>query len=383
MEYRYFDWAATSPMSDRALDVYADTARQFIGNPSSLHRLGLDAAQFLALQREKTAQLLHVDADQITYTSGATESNAIVLLSQLYRQQRSRIIFAAFEHDSILQYRRFLTRMGFDVQLVKARGGYVDVEELSALFSPDTCLVSVMLVNNLIGTVQDIRAISDAIARWEAAGNRHIHFHCDAVQALGKIPVDLDKLGVDSASFSAHKIQGPRGVGILYHRDESLAALSRGGGQERGLRPGTEALASIAAMNAALEDTFAYGWQQGTYLRRLFEQEIAPYPHITLLSPSIDGPRMVSPFIILLSLAGMPSEVLTRMLSDRGFAVSSGSACSSNARSKSREHITGMGFSAQQADSAIRISFCAQTSEQDIVLLARAIIALAAQQGTA
>lgn len=364
-------------MSERSLDAYVEAARKFRGNPSSLHREGREAAGFLAEQRRLTASLLHVLPRQITYTGGATESNAIVCNAQLWRRSAGRIIMSAIEHDSMLQYRRLLEDKGFDVRFVKAPGGYVEADEVESLLTDDTQLVCVMLVNNLLGTVQDIPRIARAIRNRQTASGRTIHFHCDASQAAGKIPFDLSRLDVDSVSFSAHKFQGPRGVGIFYHRDDALHALSKGGGQEKGLRPGTEQVPAIAAMNTALQDILGdqeARIERGRRLRMLFERELSRSDDVLVISPSIASTQAVTPFILSLAVPPIPSEVFSRVLSDRGFCVSNGSACSNNARHTGTTALSSMGFSPETAASAIRVSFSDDTDEEELMLLSRAII---------
>ena len=366
----YFDWAATAPMSERSLQTYLDTARTFRGNPSALHKEGIAAAQELAKQRKITAELLGFQDKQVYFTSGATESNAIVLQSLLWKRKAGRIIFSALEHDSILQYRRLLQTYGFDVRIIGAPNGYVSLSQLQNTLTDDTQMVCIMLVNNVLGTVQDIEALASVIREHQKRVNRVVHFHCDAVQALGKIPWNPNDLDIDSASFSAHKFQGPKGTGILYQRNATIDPLSRGGNQEMGVRPGTEHLAAIAAMNVALRQIIEEHeilLQHGMRLRRIFEEAIAPHASLMhLLSPSIDTDHPVTPFIITCAVPGVPSEVFTRVLYDGGFCVSSGSACSNNAPKGSDSLLTQTGFSPREASGAIRISFGQETTEEQM-----------------
>ena len=374
----YFDWAATSPMSERSIQAYVDTARSYRGNPSALHKDGSTAAKALATERERTARLLHVAPKTIVYTSGATESNAIVLQSLLWRPNPGRVILSAIEHDSVLQYRRILEAHGYEVTLLPSMGGYVDPNDLAAALSENTHMVCIMLVNNVLGTVQDIQGLSRVIRLHEQSVGRSVHLHCDAVQAIGKIPFDLGSIDVDSASFSAHKFQGPKGTGILYLRTESWEPLSRGGNQERGIRPGTENLAGIAAMNEALEETLSEQdrlLQQGRQLRSVFEQCIAEESHVLrLLSPSYESNRSCTPFIVTCTVPKVPAEVFTRIMYDKGFCISSGSACSNNAAKKTDGMLGGAGIPYEDAASAIRISFGRDTDEKQVRLLAETLI---------
>ena len=370
----YFDWAATTPMCAKALLAYQRAATTHPGNPSSLHKLGIEAAQFLSGQREESALLLGVDSKNIIYTAGATESNSIPILSQLWKRTPGRVLISSLEHDSILQYKHLLEQKGFEVVFIPAKGGYVDPNVLVDKLTVNTQLVCMMLVNNALGTIQPIESIARKIREFEREHNKSIHLHCDAVQALGKIPLDLVKLDVDSAAFSAHKFQGPRGVGMLYQKTNTLVPLSRGGGQEMGLRPGTENVAGIAAQNAAL----GYALEkldehliEAHALRAIFEEEISQAPRIELLSPKSNSNLAFSPYIMALSVDGVPSEVFSRVMFDKGFCISSGSACSNNAKNKSTSTLTSMGFSPKQTKSMIRVSFGPETNAEDMVLLAR------------
>lgn len=374
----YFDWAATSPMSERALEAYMHTVRAYRGNPSALHKEGVAAAKFLASERARSASLLGVSAKHIIYTSGATESNAIVLQSLLWRRSPGRVIVSAIEHDSVLQYRRLLENKGFDVVVVKAPNGYIDAEAIAKALNDKTQMVCVMLVNNVLGTVQDINKVSTVIKAYEQSIGRSIHLHCDAVQSIGKIPFELNSLGVDSAAFSAHKFQGPKGTGILYLPAGNLEPLSRGGAQEQGIRPGTEHIGAIAAMNVALEDallSMKTSYARALALRTRFEQNIKPFAKtITLLSPSIHTGMTITPYIISLAVQGIPSEVFTRVMYDRGFCISSGSACSHNSPKKGEGILSGAGISPDNAASAIRISFGPETDEHQIDALTTTLL---------
>jgi len=374
MILRYFDWAATTTMCTEALDAYRQAALEHPGNPSSLHKAGLDAAQFLARQRESTARILAVDSKRITYTSGATESNAIAILSQLWKRKPGRIIFSSIEHDSVMQHQHILEQKGFEVIILPAKGGYLDPAELGEALTTDTQLVCVMLVSNLLGTIQPVEEIVATIRDFTARTGKDIHVHCDAVQALGKIPLDVTALGVDSMAFSGHKFQGPRGVGLLYQKGNTLTALSRGGGQEQGLRPGTENSPGIAALNAALMksvDAIPRDLPRARHLREIFLAEVEREGCIQALLPQASASKPISPYIIALTVPYVPSEIFSRVMYDRGFCISSGSACSNNTKQKSDTTLISIGFSQKQSAGAIRISFGTDTTEEEMILLAR------------
>lgn len=369
----YFDNAATTVPSQRAIQTYVETSRSYPANPSSSHSEGKRAAAFLSEMRERTARLINTHHDHITFTAGATEANDIILSSLLWRPQSAQVLFSGIEHSSILQWSRLLTHLGWTVTTVDAPAGLLDPAQLAAALTPKTRLVCVMLVNNTVGTILDVAAIVKEVRRFEEeSGCPPIHVHCDATQALGKIAVDLDGLGVDSAAFSAHKFHGPRGVGILYNTKATLQSFSRGGGQERGLRGGTENLPAIAAMVTALEEALsALEKNRGTVeaLNKVLRDRLASLPIITPAEQS-------SPYILTISIPPLPGEVTERMLSDLGFAVSAGSACSHNARQKGTKAHNAMRLESRIAESSIRISLSPENTKEACEALADAILTI-------
>lgn len=378
MSYRYFDWAATSPYSQAALQRYIEVATTYPGNPSSVHQLGRSAHSLLEQSRHEIATCLAIDADTLTFTSGGSEANAIALLSLLWRPQRGRVILSALEHSSVAQYQHFLTHAGFEVIVVPAPRGYLDVDQFSQALNDKTLFVALMLVNNVLGSVQDIAHVRSLLTEHQNRGHRPVHLHCDAIQAPGKLAFSLTQLGVDSASFSGHKFQGPRGIGLLYQRHPRLQSLSRGGNQERGLRPGTENLAAIAAMSTALQesledldDTLAHE----RLLRSIIEDEVSQEENITLLAHSTEA----VPSILALSIAHLPAEVAVRTLSDQGFSISSGSACSANKAHEQNSFFTRLNFTQQEAQGALRISFGPTTTTQECIEIAHAVRTLASE----
>lgn len=369
----YFDNAATTVPSQAALDTYREVAQMYPANPSSSHREGKRAKALLDELRERTAALLKTQAQYITFTSGATEANNIILSSLIWRPQRAQAVFSGIEHSSILNWSQLLTHLGWAVTAVDAPGGVIDASSIASALTDKSRLVCTMLVNNTVGTVADIASITKAIRDVERQGSMPpIHIHCDATQALGKIAVDLTSLGVDSASFSAHKFHGPKGVGFLYNTKANIASLSRGGGQERGLRAGTENLASIAAMVTALEEVsanLAANLAHVTDLNNLMRTHLASVPIITPKEGS-------SPYILTISIPNVPSQVSERILSDAGFCVSAGSACSHNERQKGAKAQGAMRLSPDIAESSIRISFAHDTTHASCEALAAAILAI-------
>ena len=371
----YFDWTATTPMSESAIEEYSSCARKYIGNPSSTHGLGIEAAERLIEERKKTASMLGTSPSNIYFTSGGTESDSIVISSLLKSPSPGEIITTGIEHSAVLEWKKTLEAAGWKFTVLQCPNGYLKPETLEKALNDKVRMVCVMKVNNVTGTIQDTKAIAKIIRDKEKEYGRHIHFHCDAVQALGKIPFNLADEDFDSAAFSAHKFRGPRGVGILYNRNKAITALSRGGGQENGLRPGTENLAGICAMNKALEEALAVldeKYRQILVYRNKISA-LCSELGIKLLSPSSAEHGEFSPYIISISVKPIPSEVFLRVMSDKGFCLSAGSACSSNTKGKAEGVLAAMNIDPMDRRSSIRISFGSENTEEEVNLLCNAI----------
>jgi len=372
---RYFDWTATSPMGKRALEVYADTAVNFPGNPSSTHPLGVLAKQRLEDERKAIASMLGCPASELYFTSGGTESNAIILSSLLRSPNPGEIITTGIEHAAVLEFRNVLEAAGWKFTALPCPGGYLEPERLEEALNDKVRMVCVMRVNNVTGTVLDIKGIASVVRKYSSKTGRPIHIHCDAVQALGKIPFSVKDADIDSASFSAHKFCGPRGVGMLWCRNKAVQSLSRGGGQEKGLRPGTENLAGICAMGAELKlssDSLKENYNKVLGFRCKIE-EASLASGYTLLSPSKDSGKEFSPYIINICVKPVPSEVFLRVMSDKGFCLSAGSACSSNSRGKAESVLAAMNIDHERRMSSIRISMGRDTTEENVSALCTAL----------
>ncbi len=368
-EIHYFDNAATTPMKEQAIQTYASVAKTYFGNPSALHQEGIKAKELLEGLRQTTANHLDVPSNSIFFTSGGTESNAIVLNHLLWKPQKAEIILTNIEHPSIKEYGTFFRQLGWKVIYLDAPKGFVSPLDLSKALTDKTRLVCCMLVNNVTGSIQDIASLVGVVREKEASTGRKIHFHTDAVQALGKIPFSLGSLGVDSASFSAHKIHGPRGVGILYNTNTAVTALNRAGEQEKGLRGGTENLSGIAAMVSAMEDVFA---KQDTNLVQVQSINAMLREKLSFL-PILSPPQLCSPYILTVSVKPWPSEVFTRMLYAKGFCVSSGSACSNNTKQKNKGVLIAMQVHPDDANCSLRLSFSGDSTIEEAELLSQAI----------
>ncbi|HRY80408.1 MAG TPA: cysteine desulfurase family protein [Spirochaetia bacterium] len=374
MSRTYLDWAATAPPSPEALEEYLRAAREYPGNPSSLHAEGSAARTALEDARARLAGLLGCRPGRVVFTSGGTEADGLPLLALLRRPSPGSVVISSIEHPAVFEQAAVLERLGWKVRRVDpgpdgrvAPGAVVDA------CGPDTVLAAVMAVNNETGAVQPLSEIRLALDE-ASRGGRRIRFHTDAVQAFGKVPFEPESLGADSAALSAHKIRGPRGVGALYLRTP-IEPLAAGGGQEGGIRSGTENLAGILAFEraaaAAIRDLGENRRRARVLSDRLLDHiraipDVRPVPECRKA-----GDERYSPWILGLSLPGLAGETAVRILSDAGYDVSTGSACSSSRRK--RRVLEAMGVPEALAFCAIRVSLGPTTTESEIDGFAEAL----------
>ncbi len=360
MDIAYLDNSATTRVCPQAAEKALQMMTACYGNPSSLHSLGAAAERELNAARQKVARLLGCRPQEVIFTSGGTESNNLAVLGAAQAKIRAgrHIVTTAVEHASVAAACSELERQGWEVtRLVPDPGAALTAQQVAAACRPDTVLVSVMMVNNETGARFPVDRIVPAVRR--AAPGALIH--CDAVQAAGKLPLNAARLGLDLMTVSAHKIHGPKGSGALYIRKGArILPRSFGGGQENGLRPGTEALPLHAAFGAAAEALPPFAEQEALYdsLRRRLTDGLAGREGFALNSPP-DG----VPYILNLSVLGVRSETLLHFLAERGVFVSSGSACS---KGKKSPVLTALGFSGERIDSALRVSFTHTTTPDEV-----------------
>ena len=373
----YFDWAATA-----VPELLPPETKIPYGNPSSGHREGRDAKEALESCRRRCAAVLGVPPETLYFTSGGTESNCIPLYSYAVRQGSGRILASAGEHSSVTENMKTLERLGKAIGSIPIdSAGCVTPEIVSKTLEkyPDTRFAAIMAVNNETGTINDIARLRQVLR----SGNGHpVHFHCDLVQAAGKIPLDISGWELDSASISAHKIGGQRGIGLLYLRTP-LEALYAGGGQERNVRPGTENVAGALAFAACLEnhatpeklksDIGAATRRCNHLLESLSKIKCSQGLHRCRIIPAERkvNDASFSPYIVQAGFRGIPGEVMVRALDDIGFAVSTGSACSS--ASHGRPVLSAMGINNSLGLEGIRISQGWSTTDGEIDLLLGAI----------
>jgi cysteine desulfurase len=375
----YFDWAATAVPDSPGLNPLSPEfprAEAIFGNPSSLHREGRKARELLEEARSRCARVLGTPEKSLYFTSGGTESNAIVLHSFLLRRGKGQILYSAAEHPSVRENCGVLERLGKEIGLIPVGpDGRVNEETLAKALEkyPSPRLAAIMGVNNEVGSVNDMAALALLLRRREGAP---VHIHCDLVQAAGKIPLDLWAWDIDSASLSAHKLGGPRGVGLLYLR-RPLNPLYSGGGQEGGIRPGTENTAGALALARCLEEHVLREKQEAAFkpARDRFKTLIRGLEKTGRCVPipedrGPEDPRF-SPWILQAAFSGIPGEVMVRALDQAGFAVSTGSACSSS--EKERPVLAAMGLDRKRSLEGIRISQGWSTTGGEIDLLLEAI----------
>lgn len=368
----YFDWAATTPADEQIQKEALSFALEHWGNPSSIHEAGADAKRALEECRKQCALALNVQTDTIFFTSGGTESDHIPLLSVLTRPQKGSVLLSAIEHPALREMAKAITNCGWKVITVNPdKNGIVSAQSIQDALTDDTVYVSVMAVNNETGAVQPIYEISDMLTQ-RAQGRRRPFFHVDCVQAAGKIPLDISYKGIDAASFSAHKLGGPRGIGALYLAKD-ITPFLRGGGQEKNIRSGTENIFGAKALSLCLskytisknnEETLKRYENQmewtASFIKQILELPGAVIlPHVRGTAPES---RDFSPWIVQAAFPGIPGQVMERALSADGFYISTGSACSAGRHS--RPILDSMNVSADEKESAVRFSFGAGTTKQ-------------------
>lgn len=372
----YLDWAATTPPDPDILAEALDLSLRAWGNPSSAHRIGKAARACLDEARGALAGALRVKPETLVFTASGTEADQIPLLAalraHLTRQgSASRILVSGIEHQAVYAQAQVLAQCGMPLDVVAPRAdGRVHAPDVAAALRKETVLVAVMAVNNETGAVQDLSAISQAVSvRAAEEGRRSPLLFADCVQALGKVPIDLGC--VDAASFSAHKLRGPKGAGALYLA-RALDPLGSGGGQERGIRSGTESLQAawgmaLAARHAA--SSLPRARDRALALEKALIEGLRAIPGVRLVPDTRDpGDSGYSPFIVSASFPGLSGEVLARALADRGICVSTGAACSQARQSgKHRRILAAMGLPEGLSMSAIRISTGPATADSEIV----------------
>lgn len=356
----YFDNSATTQPLPEVVEAMIPVLTEFYGNPSSLHKIGDEANRLLETARKQVAKAFACTPAEVYFTGGGTESNNLAIFGtvQALKRRGNRIVTTCLEHPSVEEPMKRLEEQGFEVvRLPVDEQGRVKEEDLFAAVTKDTILVSMMYVNNEVGSIQPIKAAKAAVKKAGAPA----YIHCDCVQAFGKLNVSAKELGVDLISVSSHKIHGPKGIGALYVRKGiRLVPYILGGGQEDNVRSGTQAMPNIVGFGTAVAAI-------GNPLRTTAKVKELRDSLVSRLEPlggvEFNSGKDALPYILNLSLTGIPSEVLRNFLSEKGIYVSTGSACSKGHRSPV---LTAMNLDPNTIDSAIRISFSKFNTAEEV-----------------
>lgn len=362
----YLDNSATTRVDDEVAKLVYDIMTVDYGNPSSMHNKGFDAEKYVRSARNEFASILKVSEKEIYFTSGGTESDntAIIGAALANKRRGNHIITTSIEHPAVLETVDFLGRNGFEITYLPVnRYGQVEIDELKKALRPDTILVSVMYVNNEIGSVMPISEIGRVIKEY----NRDIIFHVDAVQAFGKYRIYPYREKIDLMSVSSHKIHGPKGVGVLFIKDKTkINPIAFGGGQQKGMRSGTENVPGIAGMSLAarkLYEAFDEDVRRLYELKKYFVNQISALEAVTINGYTDE---MSAPHVVSVSFEGITkSEVLLHALEDKGIYVSSGSACASNKPAISST-LMAIGVKKELLTSTIRFSFSVYTTKEEL-----------------
>ncbi len=347
----YLDNAASTAVHDEVLKEMLPYFKEQYGNPSSIHRYGRLASKAIETARKRIAELINANQNEILLTSGGTESNNTALFGVRRQNKSGQIITSSIEHDAILEPCKQLEKEGFDVVYLPVDiYGTVDIEKLKSSITKETALVSIMFANNEVGTIQPIKEIA------QICKQHNVLFHTDAVQAVGKIPIDVKEIGIDMLSISSHKINGPKGIGALYIKNgTSLDPFILGGGQENGMRSGTENVANIAGFGKAcslakenLDKNAAYMKSLADHLVSRIVGEIS---HVSVNGSTDNKTPNNTHFTFL----GVNGEDLIIKLDEHGVAASTGSACSVKTQ-KASHVLMAMGFSHEQITGSLRIT---------------------------
>ncbi len=365
----YLDNSATTRVFPQVAQLMTKVMCEDYGNPSSMHRKGVEAEKYIRYARETLAKLLKVSEKEIIFTSGGTESDnmAIIGCAMANIRRGRHLITTKIEHPAVLQTMHYLESQGFRITYLPVdKAGRVRLEDLRNAVTPETTLVSMMYVNNEIGSVQPIEEAGAMLKKI----NPNILFHVDAVQGFGKFKIYPKKMNIDLLSVSSHKIHGPKGVGFLYVGEKvKILPITYGGGQQKNMRSGTENVPGIAGMTMAAEMVYEHLEEDVNKLYELKEYFIQGVTRmegvqINGLTPEGDL-RATAPHVVSVSIGGVRSEVLLHALEDKGIYISAGSACASN-KPQTSETLKAIGLQREYWDSTIRFSFSVFTTKEEI-----------------
>lgn len=359
----YFDNSSTTKSLKEVRDEVYYAMDEFWGNPSSLHKLGVKMQRKIEELQERIAKKINASKEEIIFTSGGSESNNMIIKGLV--RENNHIITTTFEHSSVLNTYRELEKQGVSVTYLKVNNkGFIDLKELEEAINKNTILVSIMQINNEVGSIQKIKEIGRLIKEK----SKRAKFHVDGVQGFGKFEIDVKACNIDFYSVSAHKFHGPKGVGFMYMRKGlNLKSLITGGEQQRGLRAGTENTPSYMGMVKAMD--IAYDALEDSYnhvknLKEYFIEKLSKIENVVINSPSSEE---YSPYILNVSFLGTRSEVLLHILEEDNIFVSTGSACSSKASvAKGSYVLNAMGLEPKCIQGAIRFSFSRYNTLEEV-----------------
>lgn len=358
----YFDNSATTKPYDEVIEAVSKGMKEYFGNPSSLHKIGMNCEKRLNEAREYFASTIKCNKEEIYFTSGGSEGNNLILKGLL--KPGHHFITTAFEHHSIISTCKQLEEKGVKVTYLDVDSeGRISLEDLEEAITKDTVLVSIMQVNNEIGVIQDIEAIGKLIKERSSRAK----FHVDAVQGYGKLPIDVNKSNVDFLTVASHKIHGPKGAGFIYiKKGIILNSLISGGSQEKGIRAGTENLPGIIGFEKAAQMTFEEmesRYDKVLELKKYFVERLNEIKDIRI-NGEIDG---FSPYILNVSFLGVRAEVLLHLLEEQNIYVATGSACTSKSSAAHGSYvIKSLGLSNKEVESAIRFSFSYENTKEEV-----------------
>lgn len=361
----YFDNSATTRVFDSVKDIVVKTMTEDYGNAAAKHTKGVEAERYIREARRIIAKSLKVEEKEIVFTSGGSESNNMALIGAAMANQRGgkHIITTNVEHSSVYNTLGFLQDQGFDITYLPVdSNGHISISQLRESLRPETILVSVMYVNNEVGSVEPIEDIGKVIKEEQPQAL----FHVDAIQAYGKYQIYPKRLGIDLLSVSGHKLHGPKGVGFLYINEKAkVKPLIYGGGQQRGMRSGTENVPGVAGLGAAVKEIYKNHQEKVDHLYELKDHLMTRIKEVEGCQVNSQPGRESAPQIVSVSFEGVRSEVLLHALEDRGIYVSSGSACSSNHPGISGT-LKGIGVPQELLDATLRFSFGMFNNKEEI-----------------
>lgn len=361
----YLDNSATTRTAKEVVDIMTEAMLDNYGNPSSKHMYGVNAEKYVKDAAKIIAGVLKCQEKEILFTSGGTESNNTVIIggAMANRRRGKHVIVSSVEHSSVKEPFRYLAENGFDVTYLPVdKDGIINPEDVKKALRDDTILVSVMMVNNEIGAVEPVEELGSIVHEF----NKDIIFHVDAIQSFGKYRIIPKKMNIDALSVSGHKIHGPKGTGFLYMRDKvKIKPLILGGGQQKGMRSGTENVPGIAGLGMAVKLAYTDFDEKIARMRQIKNEFVEGVSRIEGTQINGRTDETSAPHIVSVSFPGVRAEVLLHALEERGIFVSSGSACSSN-RPELSSTLQAIGLDKSLLDSTLRFSFCYETTSEGI-----------------